>query len=74
MNVRCRTYNCTVAHDADPAAVPELGILGTFRASRNKCPGSGLISSGRILQRRNLQVQPIFLLDLTFCRRFDGVN
>jgi hypothetical protein len=46
MSVRYRTYGFTAAHDADPAALPELGILGTFRASRNKCPGSGLISSG----------------------------
>jgi hypothetical protein len=46
MNVRCRTYNCTVTHDADPAAMPELAILGTFCASRNKCPGSGLILPG----------------------------
>jgi hypothetical protein len=74
MNVRYRTYNCTVAHDADPAAVPELEILGTFCASRNKCSGSGLISSGSILQRRNLRIWSIFLLDLTFCRRFYGVN
>ena len=74
MSVRCPTYGFTAAHDADAVAVLELGILGTFCASRNKCPGSGLTLSGWILQRRNLRMQSIFLLDLTFCRRFYGVN
>jgi hypothetical protein len=46
MSVRYRTYGFTAAHDADAMAVPELDILGTFCASRNKCPGSGLELSG----------------------------
>jgi hypothetical protein len=46
MNVRCPTYGFTAAHDDDAVAVPELDILGTFCASRNKCPGSRLKLSG----------------------------
>jgi hypothetical protein len=34
------------AHDADAVAVPEPGILGFFCASRNQCPGSGLMFFG----------------------------
>jgi hypothetical protein len=47
MNVRSRTYSRpAAAHDADAVAWPELGILGTFCANRNKCPGPGLALSG----------------------------
>jgi hypothetical protein len=46
INVRSRTYSCTAAHDADAVGMPELGILGTFYANRNKCPGPGLTSFG----------------------------
>jgi hypothetical protein len=59
---------------ADPGLPCRRGPLWNFLRQGNKFPSSELILSGRVPHICNPWVQPIFLLDLTFCRRFYGAN